>query len=211
MRKRARISRRATDALITARRRTSGTRAAASCSTSSIVPRARDNCSGPNAETFLHDAAAQSLNREAVRDGVLDPAKYQAWAAKHQDALRALPNALKAKFANAASASEALEQAATVRKAALDHYQKSAAGKFLNLKNPQDITRTVGGMGIGLSVSRSIIEYHHGHLWAVPNDGPGATFAFSIPQMSEDVAGARGPDDISSAAGMRGAHIAVST
>jgi len=38
------------------------------------------------------------------------------------------------------------------------------------------------GMGIGLSVSRSIIEAHRGHLWATPNDGPGSTFAFSIPR-----------------------------
>ena len=38
------------------------------------------------------------------------------------------------------------------------------------------------GMGIGLSVSRSIIESHHGSLWAVANDGPGATFSFSIPR-----------------------------
>jgi signal transduction histidine kinase len=38
-----------------------------------------------------------------------------------------------------------------------------------------------GGMGIGLSVSRSIIERHHGRLWATANDGPGVTFAFSIP------------------------------
>jgi PAS domain S-box-containing protein len=38
------------------------------------------------------------------------------------------------------------------------------------------------GMGVGLSVSRSIVEAHHGRLWAVQNDGPGATFAFSIPQ-----------------------------
>jgi signal transduction histidine kinase len=37
------------------------------------------------------------------------------------------------------------------------------------------------GMGIGLSVSRSIIERHRGRLWAEPNDGPGATFSFSIP------------------------------
>lgn len=37
------------------------------------------------------------------------------------------------------------------------------------------------GMGIGLSVSRSIIEAHQGRLWATPNDGPGATFSFSIP------------------------------
>jgi PAS domain S-box-containing protein len=38
------------------------------------------------------------------------------------------------------------------------------------------------GMGIGLSVSRSIVERHHGRLWAEPNDGPGATFTFSIPR-----------------------------
>jgi signal transduction histidine kinase len=37
------------------------------------------------------------------------------------------------------------------------------------------------GMGVGLSVSRSIIENHHGRLWAVLNDGPGATFSFSVP------------------------------
>jgi PAS domain S-box-containing protein len=42
-------------------------------------------------------------------------------------------------------------------------------------------TTKSGGMGIGLSVSRSIIERHHGRLWATPNDGPGTTFRFSIP------------------------------
>jgi signal transduction histidine kinase len=37
------------------------------------------------------------------------------------------------------------------------------------------------GMGVGLSISRSIIESHAGRLWASANEGPGATFCFSIP------------------------------
>jgi PAS domain S-box-containing protein len=45
-------------------------------------------------------------------------------------------------------------------------------------------TTKSSGMGIGLSVSRSIIENHEGRLWAKPNEGPGATFAFSIPADS---------------------------
>jgi PAS domain S-box-containing protein len=42
-------------------------------------------------------------------------------------------------------------------------------------------TTKPGGMGIGLSVSRNIIESHNGRLWAAPNEGQGATFAFFIP------------------------------
>jgi len=48
-------------------------------------------------------------------------------------------------------------------------------------------TTKVDGMGIGLAVSRSIIENHHGHLWATPNKGPGVTFSFSIPCATEDM------------------------
>jgi PAS domain S-box-containing protein len=47
-------------------------------------------------------------------------------------------------------------------------------------------TTKADGMGIGLSVSRSIIENHRGRLWATANDGPGVTFSFSIPCTVED-------------------------
>jgi len=37
------------------------------------------------------------------------------------------------------------------------------------------------GMGLGLAISRSIIEAHGGRLWATPNVGPGVTLQFTLP------------------------------
>ena len=86
----------------------------------------------------------------------------------------------------------------TTRRDAGDRVRLSVSDTGVGV-DPQDIhklleafyTTKSDGMGIGLSVSLSIVERHHGRLWVEPNDGPGATVSFSIPSSAPYISDSR--------------------
>jgi PAS domain S-box-containing protein len=80
------------------------------------------------------------------------------------------------------------EEEGSVRLTVQDTGVGIAPKNFDQLFNPFYTTKSTG-MGIGLSISRSIIEGHHGRLWAAANDGPGASFSFSIHSGPDGAAG----------------------
>lgn len=47
------------------------------------------------------------------------------------------------------------------------------------------VTTRTDGLGLGLSICRSLVEAHGGHLWVAADDRPGATFCFTMPVAAE--------------------------
>jgi signal transduction histidine kinase len=63
-----------------------------------------------------------------------------------------------------------------------------AASSFVELFVPFTSTKATG-LGVGLSISRSIIEAHYGSIWAEANPGGGAKFSFTLPLARLESAG----------------------
>ena len=70
--------------------------------------------------------------------------------------------------------------AATVEVAVSDTGHGIPADKLLRVFEPF-FTPSPNGLGMGLAISRSIIEAHGGRIWAENNAAGGATFTFTLP------------------------------
>jgi two-component system phosphate regulon sensor histidine kinase PhoR len=53
-----------------------------------------------------------------------------------------------------------------------------------HFRSDQSRSRQYGGSGLGLSISRGIIEAHGGHIWVESNPGRGSVFSFTLPKMT---------------------------
>ena len=101
---------------------------------------------GPDKATaLLTDAATSSLRRAAMTDeGIIDPRRLALWQAKNQDALRALPPAVRDQFSNAGNAAQAVAEARLVRDQSMQAFQSGKVGQLLGVTTPQEVANVVG-------------------------------------------------------------------
>jgi signal transduction histidine kinase len=60
---------------------------------------------------------------------------------------------------------------------------------------PRDFDRSrLGGLGIGLALSKIIVDLHHGKIWAESKQGEGSTFSFTIPVVDSAIEQADKPE-----------------
>ena len=57
--------------------------------------------------------------------------------------------------------------------------------RFYRVRNPA--SRQYSGIGLGLYVTKAIIERHGGRIWVANNQGVGCTFSFTLPRTRQDI------------------------
>jgi PAS domain S-box-containing protein len=137
--------------------------------------------------------AVQLLHTDAIGRGVHISVHYDANPATvcgdkvqlQQVMLNLLQNALDAMDARPASdrtvaVSITIESRQLVRVAVRDRGPGLPSDRLAMIFNPF-VTSKREGLGLGLSISRTIIEMHGGRLWAENNTDQGATFYFTLP------------------------------
>jgi two-component system, LuxR family, sensor kinase FixL len=83
------------------------------------------------------------------------------------------------------SVTAALDGAETVEIAVSDSGRGIPADRLVQIFDPFFTTKT-NGMGMGLAISRTIIEAHNGRLWAENRNEGGASFRFTLPIAEKD-------------------------
>jgi C4-dicarboxylate-specific signal transduction histidine kinase len=74
----------------------------------------------------------------------------------------------------------------------IHHIRVEVCDRGTGLRDPENafkpfVTTKKTGMGMGLAISRSIVEGHQGRLWAAQNEGWGSTFCFTLPIVPSNV------------------------
>lgn len=112
---------------------------------------------GQDAIPILEDYAAADLKKAAGNpDGTIDPAKFNRWKTANASALSALPPETSARFANAASATQAVNDATVARAEALKSFRGTALGKVMGLTDPDAVSKTVGTILRGQNATAEI-------------------------------------------------------
>lgn len=112
----------------------------------SDIRQLRSTIGDDKANQLLSDYAATSLRRAAEQpDGTLDPGKVAAWQRRYSGAMSEFPE-MAQKFSTAAGATDAIAEAAASQRTAVSARNASALGKIVKADNPDDVTRTVGGI-----------------------------------------------------------------
>lgn len=93
-------------------------------------------------EPYVVGQARQAAMNE---DGTFDAGRLARWRQQHQDALRALPD-LDARLADVGRISQTVGDVAVSRRQQVEAVQKGALGRFIGTENPEEVTRTIGGL-----------------------------------------------------------------